>query len=88
MYLHTGSHTLTARDIVGIFDMDTATVGAATKEFVRRAQNEGELRVCDELPKTFILTAPRDRGGVAVTLSPFAPAALLRRVRGAQRRAK
>ena len=44
--------------IIGVFDADTATVSAVTKDFIKRAQNAGKLTDADgELPKSFVITS-------------------------------
>ena len=58
MFLHAGeSVTVKKKDIVGIFDIDNTVTPKVTKEFLRKAQNRGELSSagCD-LPKSFLLT--------------------------------
>ena len=58
MFLHIGGgKNLRKTEIIGIFDMDTATVAAHTKNFLSSAQRSGKIvNVSDELPKSFILT--------------------------------
>lgn len=57
MYLHVGNNKIVRQEsVIGIFDMDNATLGADTREFLRRAQSEGRLEVSkEEIPKSFIL---------------------------------
>ena len=44
MYLHLGQSVVVPfRDIIGIFDLDTATSSRLTREFLQRAEREGEL---------------------------------------------
>ena len=48
MLLHIGGDTVVRTgDIIGIFDMDTSTVGKATRDFLTRA--EQHCSVCHEL---------------------------------------
>ena len=62
--------------IVGIFDMDTATMGTATKEFLSSSQREGRVVLTTyELPKSFILTVDD-----MVTLSQLSTSALAGRI--------
>ena len=83
---------LRTEDVIGIFDMDTATVGTATKRLLTKAQKEKRLEnVSDGLPKSFLLTAPvpcafpeksvkkekPEKG--SVWLSPLAPQTLAQR---------
>ncbi len=45
------------RSVVGVFDMDTATMTAATKNFLRAAERDGRMiNVKEDIPKSFILT--------------------------------
>jgi hypothetical protein len=58
MYLSIG-HDMAVRDksIIGIFDMDNTTTSRRTMAFFDRAQKEGTVVPCDDLPKAFVLTA-------------------------------
>ena len=57
MYLSIGND-MAVRDtsIIGIFDMDNTTVTARGREFLTRAEEEGQVVPCDDLPKSFVLT--------------------------------
>ena len=63
MYLHLGQDTIIRKsDIIGIFDLDTATVMKSTRDFLRAAQVRGEVTaVGEELPKSFVLTIKNNR---------------------------
>jgi hypothetical protein len=76
MYLHIGNNkNLRTRNVVGIFDSDTATVSAVTKDYLKRKQKNGKLfSASDELPKSFILA-----GDGEVWLSQLSTQALLGR---------
>ena len=58
MYLNIGSN-LAVRDksIIGIFDMDNTSTSKRTREFLSKAEKEGQVVPCDDLPKSFVLTA-------------------------------
>ena len=58
MYLNIGSD-LAVRDksIIGIFDMDNTSTSKRTREFLSNAEKEGQVVPCDDLPKSFVLTA-------------------------------
>jgi len=58
MFLHAGNNkNLRLKEIIGIFDMDTATVSPDTKEFLKRADRLGTTKALfDEVPKSFLLT--------------------------------
>ena len=63
MRLSLGSGVSVAtEDILGIFDMDTATVSPVTKKFLNTAQKNGCVSVVgEELPKSFVVVAPKVR---------------------------
>ena len=69
MYLHVGNgKSVKKKDIIGIFDLDTATVSKITKSFINESQRRGEVEYLDsDLPRSFILHDGRD--GVRVRLS-------------------
>ena len=77
MYLHLGQNTVVrTREILGIFDLDTTTVSAKTRAFLKTAQNAGKvISVSQELPKSFILC---ENGNVYI--SQLSPATLLSRL--------
>ncbi len=58
MFLHVGNKkNIRLREIIGIFDMDTATVSPHTRDFLRSCDRAGFTEnAVDELPKSFILT--------------------------------
>ena len=58
MYINIGND-MSVRDksIIGIFDMDNTSTSRRTREFLSRAEKEGQVVPCDDLPKAFVLTA-------------------------------
>ena len=62
MYLHLGQETVVRqREVVGIFDMENATISKYTRQFLADAEKGG--RVCNvtmELPKSFVVCVDRD----------------------------
>ena len=58
MYLSIG-YDLSLREssIIGIFDLDNTSTSKRTREFLDRAEENGEVVPCDDLPKSFVLTA-------------------------------
>jgi hypothetical protein len=57
MYLHIGNgNSVKRKNIIGIFDLDTATVSKITKDFINKRQKEGALTYLDsDLPRAFLL---------------------------------
>ena len=70
MYLDIGKD-FSVRDssIVGIFDLENTSTSARTREFLNRAEKEGQVVPCDELPKSFLLTS--EYGMPRVSLTEF-----------------
>ena len=65
--------------IIGIFDMDNATVSAASKRYLAIAQKEGRVfNVTDELPKTFVVCSDQD-GKITVYISQISSSTLKKR---------
>ena len=58
MYLSIGND-MAVRDgsIIGIFDLDNTSTSRRTREFLEKAERDGRVVPCDELPKSFLLTA-------------------------------
>ena len=58
MYLSIGNDmAVRDRSIVGIFDMDNTSTSKRTREFLNKAEQEGAVVPCDDLPKAFVVTA-------------------------------
>ena len=66
-------------DIIGIFDLDNASVSRHTRAFLRAAEDEGMvLTAGEELPKSLVVCCPRG-SWQRLYISPLAPATLVRR---------
>ena len=58
MYLSIGNDmAVRDRSIIGIFDLDNTSTSRRTREFLEKAEREGEVVPCDDLPKSFVLTS-------------------------------
>ena len=58
MYLNIGNDmAVRDKNIIGIFDMDNTSTSKRTREFLEKAEREGQVVPSDDLPKSFILTA-------------------------------
>ena len=57
MYLHAGrNRVIRTKQIIGIFDMDKATVSGVTRDFLRTTERDGLTESASyEVPKSFIL---------------------------------
>lgn len=57
MYLHLGQDTvIRSEDIMGIFDIETSTLSASTRNYLAKSEKEGRVvNVSMEMPKSFVL---------------------------------
>ena len=69
MYLHIGNkRNVKISDIVGIFDLDTATVTKSSKEFINNMEKSGRLEYDDaDLPRSFVLTGDKRESKVRLS---------------------
>ena len=65
--------------VIGIFDMDNTTTSHRTREFLRRAQEEGNVVSCDDLPKSYVVTV--EYGMTKVYESTLSAATLEKRMK-------
>ena len=79
MFLHVGNNkNIRQRDIIGIFDADTATVSGITRKYLSGAERRGEVEAAnEEIPKSFILC--KKKKGFGICFSQISTAALLGR---------
>ena len=58
MYLPIGNDmAVRESSLIGIFDMDNTSTSKRTREFLKNAQEQGQVVSCDDLPKSFVLTS-------------------------------
>ena len=80
MYLSIGNDmAVREKSIIGIFDMDNTSTSKRTRDFLERAEENGDVIPCDDLPKSFVLTA--EYGLSRVHLTPLASATLEKRLK-------
>ena len=80
MYLSIGNDmAVRASSIVGIFDMDNTSTSKRTRAFLARAEKEGRVVPCDDLPKAYVLTM--EYGFQRVHLSSLNTATLEKRLK-------
>ena len=79
MYLHLGQNIVVLKkDVVGIFDLDNASTSHITREFLARAEREGQVfDISGELPRVFAVC--EKNGETIVYLSQLSSATLLKR---------
>lgn len=79
MYLHLGQDMVVRMDeVVGIFDLDNATISKASRDFLSAATKRGQvINVSMELPKSFVVC--ENEKGCKVYISQISSATLLKR---------
>ena len=81
MYLSIGDDlAVRSASVIGIFDLDNTTTSKRTREFLQKAEQEGQVVPCDDLPKSFLLTA--EYGLPKIYLTTLSVATLEKRLRG------
>ena len=80
MYLSIGNDfAVRDKSIIGIFDMDNTSTSKRTREFLTKSEKEGNVVPCDDLPKSFVLTA--EYGMERIYLSALSAATLEKRLK-------
>ena len=80
MYLSIGNDmAVRDRSIIGIFDLDNTSTSKRTREFLEKAEQEGQVVPCDDLPKAFVLTS--EYGFSRVHLTALSSATLEKRLK-------
>ncbi len=69
MYLHLGSDTVVnTADIIAIIDLESSSMSANTREFLKTIEDEGFVRnVSEEIPKTFVVCKINGQSVIYVT---------------------
>ena len=76
MFLHVGNNkNIRLCDVIGIFDMDNATISSVTRKFLNLKQKEVLVEsVSSEIPKSFVLYC--DKGKYKICLSSLSSTSL------------
>ena len=76
MFLHVGNNkNIRIRDVIGIFDMDNATLSSVTRKFLSGKQKKLMVETAAvEIPKSFILF--EENGLYKICFSPLSSASL------------
>jgi len=80
LYLSIGNDmAVRESSVIGIFDMDNTTTSKRTRLFLEKAQKEGVVVPCDDLPKSFVVTV--EYGMTKVYESTLASSTLEKRMK-------
>ena len=82
MYLHIGNGvSIKENEIIGIFDLDSATVSKITKKFINENEKAGLVEYTDyDLPRSFIVI--KNGKGSKIKLSRISTSGLKMRIDG------
>jgi hypothetical protein len=83
MYLHIGNDKVVRhKDIIGIFDIETSSISKITRDFLNKAQINGQIfNVTNELPKSFIVCSnSQEKNSYIVYISQISSITLLKRI--------
>jgi hypothetical protein len=80
MYLHVGNgESIKEKEILGIFDLDTATISKHTKKYISALEKKGLVEYADfDLPRSFLIFGKR--GNMRVKLSRISSIGLNQRI--------
>lgn len=81
MYVDLGQNAVFShKDIIGIFDLDTATVSGKTRDFLSQAENKGQVTTVSpyDLPSSFTVCAT-DKSSQNVYISPASTGTIAKR---------
>ncbi len=80
MFLHLGQDVVVRqKDVIGIFDLENATLEKETRAFLAKATKEGRvINVSPEMPKSFVLCRD-EKGKEIVYIAQISPKTLKKR---------
>jgi len=80
VYLNIGSDmAVREKSIIGIFDLDNTSTSKRTRQFLEKAEENGQVVPCDDLPKSFVLT--QEYGMNRIYLTTLSSATLEKRMK-------
>ena len=85
MYIDVGGDFSLRRDtVVGVFDLDNTSCSKWTRQFLQKAQQEGQIvETTDDLPKSFVVST--EFGQTRVYLTRYNAAILQKRLEEAEK---
>lgn len=80
MYIHLGNNImLPTNEIIGIFDLENASISKRTRDFLAKAEKEGRVvTISYDLPRSFVI-AGKNRDDIKVYISQISSSTLLKR---------
>lgn len=79
MYLHLGQNVVVLQSsVIGIFDLDNTTQSHITRNYLNRAEKDGQIiNISEDIPKSFVVC--EENGKRKIYFSQLAPSTLLKR---------
>lgn len=76
MFLHVGNNkNIRLSSVIGVFDMDNATLSSITRKYLTKKQREGlVIAAIEEIPKSFVLY--KENGEYKICFSQLSTSAL------------
>lgn len=80
MYLHLGNKTvINSNEVIGIFDLDTATVSKRTRDFLSKNEKKNAIvNVSYEIPNSFVVCNDKEKN-TKIYFSPVSSMTLNKR---------
>ncbi len=80
MYLNIGNDmAVRQKSVLGIFDLDNTSTSRRTRQFLAKAEEDGLVVPCDDLPKSFVLSSKY--GLIRVYLTALSASTLEKRMK-------
>ena len=81
MYIHLGMGVVVPKeDVIAVFDLDNSSQSYLTRDYLSRGEKQGlVINAAEDLPKSFVVCAPRGGERQQIYLSQLSSATLLRR---------
>lgn len=82
MYLYLGGKTVVnSKNVVGVFDMDNTTVSKKTRDFLQKAEKNGNVQYTSfDLPKAFLICCDEKKKKQTVFVTAISASTLKKRI--------
>ncbi len=83
MFVHIGNdYIINDKDIIAVFDIDNASISKRTRNFLKKAEEEGRIiNVSSDIPRSFIVYKPKEKENKHIIyLSQLSSSTILKRI--------
>ena len=84
MFVHIGNdYIINDKDIIAVFDIDNASISKRTRNFLKKAEEEGKIiNVSSDIPRSFIVYKPKEKENKHIIyLSQLSSSTIFKRVK-------